>query len=245
MKPHRQAHIAADMSSQKEVLGLIYAVYSRWAEPFPLACKKGCATCCTQSVTMTSMEGEAILDFVRSRSREKWLHEKLAGASSGKGGPGRTTNRFAEDCLAGRAVDEAALGNWDFTPCVFLEESLCSIYEVRPFGCRSFGSLVECTADRAAEIAPIHLAVNTVFTQIIEHIESDGGTWATMTDMLHSLAGNQTGSRRTQILQARPLPGFLLDPHEVRVVNHLLRQLYEESGGGRIFGDLIDNFMSI
>jgi len=246
MKLSRHAHIPAGMSSKKEVLILIYGVYSRWAERFPLACKKGCAACCTQSVTLTSLEGEAILGFLRSRGREKWLHEKLSGVTPGKGGPQITTNQFAEACLARQEIDGEVQGTWDFNPCIFLEDALCSVYEARPFGCRSFGSFVECTVDRAAEILPIHLAVNTVFTQIIEHIDSDGGTWATMRDMLHSLtASNRVIAGRTCLLQARPLPGFLLDDHELHVVNNLLRQLYQESGDNRTFGDLIDNFMTI
>ena len=245
MKLHRQENIPSDMSAKKELLAVAYAVYSDWAERFPLACKKGCVACCTRSVSMTSLEGEAILDFIRSRGREKWLFDKLSKVTPGIGGPGITTNQFAEACLAGCEVDGAAFGNWDFAPCIFLAETFCSIYEVRPFGCRSFGSLVPCAPDSAAEIPPIHLTVSTIFTQIIEHIESDGGTWARMTEMLHSLAGKQTRSGRTHILQARPLPGFLLDPHEFHVVNHLLRQLYEESGGNRAYGDLIDNFMPI
>jgi Fe-S-cluster containining protein len=245
MNKSRQLHIPAGISAKKELLGVMYSVYSRWAVRFPLVCKKGCAACCTQSVTMTSLEGAAILDFIKSRGREKWLHEKLARAAPGKSGPEITTNQFAEACLTRREVDEEAFGSWDFAPCIFLEETLCSIYEARPFGCRSFASLVPCTADTAAEVAPIYLAVNTVFSQIIEHTDSDGGTWAAMTDMLLNLAGRQTGSRATHILEARPLPGFLLDPHEIYVVKHLLQQLYNESGRKRTFGDLIDNFMPI
>jgi Fe-S-cluster containining protein len=245
MKQCRPERIPADKSLQKEVLGVIYDVYASWAKRFPLACKKGCSACCTQSVTVTSLEGAVILDFVMSRDRMKWLHEKLAGTTAGKGRPGITTNHFAGACLAGQEVDGEALGSWDFTPCIFLEDALCSIYEVRPFGCRSFASLVPCTAERIAEIDPIHLTVNTVFMQIIEHVDNDGGTWATLSDMLDSLAGNEAEPRTTHIQQALPLPGFLLDPHELGVVNNLLRQLYEKSGGKQIFGDLIDNFMPI
>ena len=246
MKLARQAHIPAGMSQKKEALALIYRVYSRWADRFPLACKKGCAACCTQSVTMTSLEGEAILDLARSRGREQWLHGKLIRTTPGNGRPYITTNQFAEACLARQAVDGELQGTWDFSPCIFLDDTLCSIYEARPFGCRSFGSFVECAADRAAEILPIHLAVNTVFTQIIEHIDSDGGTWAIMRDILQSLTGsNRADAGRTHLPLARPLPGFLLDDHEFQVVNNLLRQLYQESGGNLTFGDLIDNFMTI
>lgn len=238
--------IPAGMDVKKKVLDAVYVVYSSWAGRFPLACKKGCAACCTGSVTMTSLEGEVILDFVERNGRQKWLQEKLTQVVPRQSKAAITTNQFAEACLAGQEIDGKGFGSWDFRPCIFLEDNLCAIYDARPFSCRSFASFVECTADTAAEIAPIHLAVNTVFTQIIEHIASDGGTWGTMGEMLHCLARfNSRATRRTHLLKARPLPGFLLEDRELDVVNHLLRQLYEESGGNRTFGDLIDNVMPI
>ena len=242
----RQISVPAGMSLKKEVLTVMYSIYSRWTDHFPLACKKGCGVCCTRSVTMTSLEGEAILDSAWSSGRQKWLYGKLARMTTGNCGPQITTNQFAEACLAGQEIDGKGFGSWDFRPCIFLEDNLCAIYDARPFSCRSFASFVECTADTAAEIAPIHLAVNTVFTQIIEHIASDGGTWGTMGEMLHCLARfNTRATRTTHLLRARPLPGFLLEDRELDVVNHLLQQLYEESGGNRTFGDLIDNVMPI
>jgi Fe-S-cluster containining protein len=244
MTAQKHVSIPADIGHKKELLEAIYTVYSRWVERFPLACRKGCAACCTQSVTMTSLEGEVILDFVMKKRGKKWLREKFAQTTLGKSTARITTNQFAGACLNQREIDGDTLGGWDFTPCVFIDENLCSIYEVRPFGCRSFGSLVRCAADRAAEMAQVHLAVNTVFTQIIEHINSDGGYWATMNDILHNLADCGTG-RRINILPARPLPGFLLEDQEVQVVHVLLQQLRGQFSGKGIIGDLIDNFMPI
>jgi len=245
MKIQQQASVPADMVHKKEVLNGIYTVYSHWVERFPLACQKGCAACCTQSVIMTSLEGEVILDFIKIKGREKWLLEKLAQAAPGKSKAAITMNQFAEACLNHREIDEDTSGSWDFTPCVFLEESSCLIYEVRPFGCRSFGSLVRCTTDRAAEITPIHLTVNTVFTQIIEHVCSDVGYLSTMADILYSLINCETRDGKMHLLPAQPVPGFLLEPHEVQAVNVLLQQLFEQSSEKGIFGDLIDNFMPI
>lgn len=241
----RQASSAAGKDHKKELLHAVYDVYSRWVERFPLVCQKGCADCCTQSVTMTSLEGEMILDFVKRRHREKWLIAKLAQAYPGNNRTTVTTNQFAGACLNQQEVDEDTLGSWDFTPCVFLEHAICSIYEVRPFGCRSFGSVVRCAADRSAEMPPIHLAVNTALTQVIEHIDSDGGYWANMTDILHGLAVNNSGEGKMHLLPARPVPGFLLEPREMHVVKVLLQQLRKQFSEKGIFGDLIDNFLTI
>jgi hypothetical protein len=177
--------------------------------------------------------------------REKWLSTKLALAAPGRNRETVTMNQFARACINCREVEGDTSGNWDYTPCVFLEQKACSIYAVRPFGCRSFGSLVRCTGGGAAEMAPLHLTVNTVFTQIIEHLSSDGGHWSTMADILHSL--DKRGSRKgeSHLLPAHPIPGFLLERHEVPVVKTLLQQLRGRFSEKGISPDLIDNFLLI
>jgi Fe-S-cluster containining protein len=231
------------MDTKKQVLEAVYGVYSQWVERFPLACRKGCGACCTRSVTVTSLEGEVILDFVRKKGREEWLREKLARAGAGKGTAGVTMNQYAAACLNHQEVKGDLQDSWDFTPCIFLAENICTIYAVRPFGCRSFGSLEECAAGSAAVLAPIHLAVNTVFCHIIEHVSSDGGYWSFMTDILQSLAGSMNRDGTICLLQARPVPGFLLESREMQVVKVLLQQLREQYPEKTIFGDLIDNFL--
>jgi len=245
MMLQQQAGIQADMVHKKEALHAIYSVYSAWAERFPLACQKGCGSCCTQSVTMTSLEGEVIRDHVAEMGREKWLFAKLALASPGRNRETVTMNQFARACINCLEVEGDTSGNWDYTPCVFLEQKVCSIYAVRPFGCRSFGSLVRCTGGGAAEMAPLHLTINTVFTQIIEHLSSDGGHWSTMADILHSLDKRGPRTGEIHLLPAQPIPGFLLEMHEVPAVKALLQQLSGQFSKRGIFGDLIDNFLPI
>ena len=245
MMSHVHASPAAGIEQKKEMLHAIYDVYSRWVERFPLACQKGCGACCTQSVTMTSLEGEMILAYVKAEGGEEWLLARLAQAIQGKSKAAMTPNQFAEACLKHREIDDDTSGSWDFTPCVFLQDNNCSIYEVRPFGCRSFGSFVQCKADRPAEMAPIHLTVNTVLTQIIEHISSDGGSWSAMADILHSLVHCETRAGKIHLLQAQPVPGFLLEPHEAKVVKILLQELSGQFAGQDILGDPIDNFIPI
>ncbi len=235
----------ASPAAKLELLSTIYEVYDEWAQQFPLACRKGCAACCTQSVTMTGLEGSVILEFAARTRGQQWLLEKLCKTAAGQSTALITTNQFAEACLNQREVAEESLEGWNFSPCVFLQDNICSIYEVRPFGCRSFASLVRCTADRAAEITPLHLAVNTAFLQVIEHIDSDGGSWSTMTDILHSLADSKTLHGQPHLLPARPVPGFLLDSHEVRTLRPLLKKIETIAPVKGIIGDLIDNFMPI
>jgi Fe-S-cluster containining protein len=241
----QQADGPVDRGNKKEQLHIVYDVYANWVKCFPLECQKSCSACCTQSVTMTSLEGEVILDFVKRKIAEKWLTEKLDRAASGKNRAAITTNQYAGICLEQREVSGDTPGNWNFTPCVFLEKNICSIYEVRPFGCRSFVSLSRCSDNNGAEIAPIHLTVNTVFTHVIEHLSSDGGYWGNMTDILAGLINNVSLNLAKGLLPAQPIPGFLLEPNEVKLIHTLLKQLSEQAAEKQTFGDLIDKFMSI
>lgn len=234
---------APDLKQKKQLLHTIYNVYAGWIQRFPLKCHKGCSACCTQSVTISSLEGLEILDFIKKHNRENRLREKLALIEPAKGVAPLTMNQFAEACLEQRETGGDAAGAWNFTPCVFLEDEICTIYPVRPFGCRSFGSLELCTDTGAAQMAPIHIAVNTVFTQLIEHLSSDGGCWANMADILKKLLAEKERADAVNLPAARPVPGFLLEPYEVRVVRALLLQLKEQSEEKHTFGDLIDNFM--
>ena len=126
-----------DLSQKKEMLKGVFNVYAGWVDRFPLVCDKGCADCCTQSVTMSSLEGSLILDFAEKNGLEEWLLERLSLAVPEEDGPGLSMNRFAEACLKQQETGEAGFSSWNFSPCVFLEQDVCTIYEVRPFGCRT------------------------------------------------------------------------------------------------------------
>jgi Fe-S-cluster containining protein len=228
---------------RKAFLDALSGVYEEWAARFPLACRKGCSACCTSSVTMTSLEGSLILDLLRKEGRKGQLLPLLARTGPPASRPAMTTNEFAAACLRHCDVSGDAPGGWDFSPCIFLEDDACTIYEARPFGCRSFGSFVPCGAGAAAETAPIHLAVNTVFTQIIEGAGSNGGFWGIMTDILRSLVPGSGGEREIHLRAARPVPGFLLAGRERKVVRPLLEQLRATCTARGIGTDLIDNCM--
>jgi len=166
----------ADRAIDTEMLETLYKAYDSWTGQYQFACRQGCAACCTQSVTMTSLEGERIIEYLRENGQFDNLAPMLA-ASRPTTRPVQTTNQFAADCLAREEPFEEE-GEWDFTPCIFLDRDLCSIYPVRPFGCRSFSSTVSCDAHGCAEVAPVLITVNTVVLQIIEHLNSRGGFWA-------------------------------------------------------------------
>jgi Fe-S-cluster containining protein len=91
-----------------------------------VACKASCSHCCHQAVAATVPEVLAIFEHLkRTRSSDELellatraleYHDKARGLS--------TEERFSPE-----------------HPCVFLENSSCSIYEVRPLVCRGLNSL--------------------------------------------------------------------------------------------------------
>lgn len=227
---------------KKKLLRAIFDVYKEWAGTMDYACKKGCASCCTQSVTMTFLEGEEIFEFLQNNALEERLN-KLKSLNKTSPKPLCTTNRFARYCLEQKEPKADGQNSWNFEPCIFLEENLCTIYRVRPFGCRSFSSIISCSINSAAEVPPLIITVNTVIMQIIEHIDQ-GRYWGNMLDILNILAkneGKEENTTKNSISLSETLPGFLVPPEEEEPVEQLLSKLYNQTIENKPFSFWINN----
>ena len=108
-----------------------------------LSCHKGCAACCRMMVPLSAPEAFALRVFVRSlpTERQQRIAERLAQAKSkllSHGlwhqllDMGETTQPPDDDALDPINRDYYALR----TPCPFLEDEVCSIYDERPAACR-------------------------------------------------------------------------------------------------------------
>ena len=220
---------------KRDILHIIYNSYENWSKQFETACKPSCAVCCTQNVTITAIEGEEILHFIRENGREKWLAEKLRSTSHFTR-PVVTTNSFARACMEDRDVDMQAVEN--LSPCPFLENNLCAIYPARPFGCRLFISRKTCTTKQPALMPEGYLGAVTALNQVIEHL-GQKEYWGNMLDVLPALmdiSANQSiavhldttfcSNARLKTLTAEPLPGFLLDEQEANLISPLLSEIF-------------------
>jgi len=240
-------------ADHQALLERIYLHHDRWLATLRLACGPGCASCCTQSVTMTSLEGARLLDFLRRAGREN----ELAALPWTEGAAGKvplTTNGFAAACLRGEEPEEAeAAAQWDFTPCPFLRGQRCSVYPARPFACRAFVSQQNCAATGSAQVAPQTVTVNTVFLQLVEHL-GQGGQWGKMAAVLAWLrresqgtaelgAENMTDTPKMELgaslRVAEPLPGLLIPPGEEMAVNAILGPLLRDTIQGRSVAELL------
>ncbi|OHX37344.1 hypothetical protein BJL95_20545 [Methylomonas sp. LWB] len=91
----------------------------------PIACDKGCATCCTLRVTATAPEVLLIARYIRwtaSQNSELGLADLLAKADRQTAG-----------------LDEAARVKLR-RACPFIRRGACAIYQVRPLACRGHAS---------------------------------------------------------------------------------------------------------
>jgi len=107
------------------------------------SCRAGCAACCYQLVVISPMEAHAIAAFVRERpALEAALENRLAAWTAAVAAcptlPG-LLERFEEAAGYMESEEGAELERqyWEARlPCPFLEGDRCSVYPVRPFGCR-------------------------------------------------------------------------------------------------------------
>lgn len=217
---------------KKEVLNVIYR-HADWTSGSDIACRKGCAACCTQHVTMTTLEGEMIIEYLQATGRGEQVSRLLDTIHIPKSDSGMTTNRFARLCLNGREIPEHDDAR-HFTPCFFLENDLCTIYPARPFGCRSFFSLKPCAENGSSEMRPVQVTLNTVFMQIIEHLDQ-GRPWGRMAAVLLSLCA-PSGKPLPNLQPAEPLPGFLVPPDEEQEITPYIDSLFQ----ARIFDTTVE-----
>lgn len=86
------------------------------------SCQAGCSACCFGWVSLSRLEGEALLPHLSPLQRARLLEEgprRLALLREGKDDP-----HFPSRFFRSR------------TPCPFLEEGLCGVYPYRPLACR-------------------------------------------------------------------------------------------------------------
>ncbi len=158
-----------------EALERLYALYDDFIQRRSLACTAGCDLCCTRNVTMTALEAGLIADHLEKTGQRELLEKVETAKTLPRFRPLTTTNTLAWLCRQGKnPPDETCDPAW--RPCPFLTERQCSIYALRPFGCRCMVSKTVCQKGSQADMDDYVLALNTVFMQFIEHLDAAGCT---------------------------------------------------------------------
>ncbi len=194
----------------------LYSLLERSTAPWHIACKKGCATCCTTHVTMTTLEGQAILDFLEKAGRA--LPPELGQGELFT--PVITTNGLAMCCMRHEEPPEEEKPD-HFNPCLFLENNACTIYPVRPLGCRVMLSQFRCQAEGWAEMEDYWITINQVFLQALEAMDS-AGKFGNMSLILKSL---DSGKAHNTFLKNQPVPGLMVPPEHQQDIQAVLGEL--------------------
>ncbi len=232
-----------------QILKTIYTIYTDWSANKELACKKRCSACCTQNVTITALEGEIILRFIQERNMAEWFGQKIRD-NRPPNRPKMTTNDFARACLQGKEVDPGEISNQ--SPCPFLEDDICTIYEARPFGCRILASEKSCSSSQPAVIPDHYFSASTAVAQIVEHV-GQKEYWGNMLDVLPALCdisefnaiANQLNTTimmqaRMRTLTAKPIPGFLFTEEDQQTVTPLLEAIFNTEIDGKRVEDILN-----
>jgi Fe-S-cluster containining protein len=161
------------LEQRLNILNKIYGLYNDVAKNPDVACKKYCSACCTPNVTMTTLEGYLIADRMVLNGQADLFENIQAKISKNRFKPQITTNRLADLCMKGDDPPEEEKTH-SKKSCPVLNDNLCPIYEVRPFGCRCFISTHDCSKAGYAEVDPFDLTVSTLFMQFVEHIDFMG-----------------------------------------------------------------------
>ena len=122
---------------------------------------------------MTTLEGYLIADFLISNNRQDLFGHIQKLISENRFKPRTTTNKLALLCAKGEDPPEEPRTD-NGKRCSLLTDAMCPIYPVRPFGCRCFFSEKVCSQAGYAEVDPFTITVNTIYLQVIEHIDATG-----------------------------------------------------------------------
>lgn len=198
----------------------------------PPACRKGCSRCCTEHVTLTTLEGYCIADHLERRGRTSLL-EALTAADAERGfQPGYTINQLADWCAARTEVPlEAAPA--PAGSCPWLRDNVCPVYAVRPFGCRAMISEVDCRRSGCAETDPFLLTAATIFQQVIEDLDAGGGfgnfarvlRWMAAGENRDTYAAGVSPGGGPCLAPNRPLKVLMIPPEHRKRAAPLLQQL--------------------
>jgi Fe-S-cluster containining protein len=222
-----------ELSKKLAVLEKIYGIYAKFAASLDLACRKYCTHCCTTSVTLTTVEAYKIIMDLESNPEVDWIEKIRQAAAQTHFKPKITTNQLANLCAQDLEPPKEESSEWN--SCPFLADDLCTIYAVRPFGCRCLLSRHDCGTEGYADMDDYVLSVNTVFLQGIEHMDENGcaGNLLDVLEVIASEENRQAYENKTLkcsavgLIANQPLNILMIPPEHRTKMEPILRSLQE------------------
>ena len=208
--------IVPNTTLQLAALTALYTLYEETSTTFSVACAKGCATCCSINVTITTLEAAHLVSHPLFQDAQ--IKQSISNISDQPHFiPAVTINRLAQACLHEHEMPEET-GTHAPGTCPFLDQHhQCRVYANRPFACRAMSSTERCQEDGAAEMPPFLYTLNLAVCQLLEHLDRNGGTG----NMVDVLAG-----RTERIIANTSLPGFPVPPEDQHRLALFLKKLH-------------------
>lgn len=220
------------------VLEHLYWVYDQFCDSLDnLACCKFCADCCSRHVTMTTLEGLHLLQGLDTAQQAECLAALVPNSEQDVFRPRWTTNQIAALCRDGHDAPDDDVVH-DGSRCSLLTEAACSLYGLRPFGCRCMVSRQVCVTQGYADVDDWVLTVNTVFLQTIEHIDRPG-CFGNMQDVLLALgredlrAAYRDGrppAEASGLISNQPAPMLMVPPEHRERIQPILAEMQRGMG---------------
>jgi len=216
-------------------LAHLYRVYDQFCDSLDnLACRKFCADCCSRNVTMTTIEGLYLLRGLDAAQQAACLVALRQGGDQVVFRPRYTTNQIAALCRGGHDAPEDDVVH-DGSRCALLTDAACSLYGVRPFGCRCMVSRQPCATKGYADVDDWVLTVNTVFLQTIEHIDRPG-CFGNMQDVLQALGrddwraayrNGRPSTEASRLIPNQPAPVLMVPPEHQAKMKPILAEIQQ------------------
>jgi Fe-S-cluster containining protein len=166
----RESFCAGYISRKKDVMRQFHDVQTKAVKEAgqSITCKKGCqySSCCMEYVDATIGECEAIVYYLYHnesvirlflKKYPKWL-EKISKIKDSMAVLEEFSFDFADKHDEKRMGPEIRKYRENKNMCPFLENNLCSIYEVRPYSCVGYytvSPITLCQPDYSGEISPV------------------------------------------------------------------------------------------
>lgn len=224
------------INTRLSILDKIFALYEDIIHDYPLSCKKGCNSCCTRNVTVTSLESFLVSDCILSERVQSFSDSLKKSITLPRFIPKTTSNGFASIIMSGGEEPEEFIdASWK--PCPFLASSgECGIYDVRPFHCRCMHSEQVCEDGGYSVLPPFIVTLNNVFLQYIEHLDKNGFVanltdaiaWMSDSANMESYAiGSGLNSLPTDFVRCMAMPFLMVPPEHQEQIKPVLRAIAE------------------
>lgn len=225
---------AMNIKQRLTLIEKIYLITDAYGVNKGTVCHRGCAACCTCNVTATTLEAMLIHERLGRGNRTNWLRTRIESVPPKRFQPKLTINQMVRLCAQGKSIPEEA-NDPAAGMCPLLEDNQCSIYAVRPFGCRAMLSISDCSESGEAHMPPLALSVNNVIMQYLEALDQPGAT-GNLIDLLRFFEGaanrqsylqNSPLSLSEGLLANRSFPVLMVPPEHREAVKPLVQSLNE------------------